>query len=91
LTKEGIAFVGKSISTFVLEYGGIAFIVAGAFIVAFPSILNYGIVTGIKVHNLDDLNIGFFLVIIVVIVLGFIGYKRAIDRATSNPMFSHTD
>ncbi|MGC8496912.1 MAG: hypothetical protein ACP5NL_02790 [Thermoplasmata archaeon] len=91
LTKDGIAFVGKSISTFVLEYGGIAFIVAGAFIVVFPSILNYGIVTGIKVHNLDDLNIGFFLVIIVVIVLGFIGYKRAIDRATSNPMFSNID
>ncbi|MEM3206316.1 MAG: hypothetical protein QW302_05320 [Thermoplasmatales archaeon] len=85
LTKEGIAFVGKTISTYVLEYGGIAFIVAGSSILAFPEILSYGVITPIKVHNLHDLGVGFFLVIIVVVVIGLIGYRIALKEATSNP------
>ncbi|MEL9914610.1 MAG: hypothetical protein QXY77_01730, partial [Thermoplasmatales archaeon] len=76
---------GKTISTYVLEYGGIAFIVAGSSILAFPKILSYGIITPIKVHNLHDLGVGFFLVIIVVVVIGLIGYRIALKEATSNP------
>ncbi len=86
LTKEGIAFVGKTISTYVLQYGGIAFIVAGGAILAFPQMLNFGIITPVKVHNLHNLGIGFFLVIIVVVVIGILGYKVAMKRALSNPI-----
>ncbi len=89
LTKEGIAYVGKTISTFVLEYGGLAFIVSGIAIILFPSILDYGVVTPIYVHNLHNLGIGFFLVIIAVVVIGIIGYKYAISKALKNPMLSH--
>lgn len=89
LTKEGIAFVGKTITTYVLEYGGIAFIVAGGLILAFPQILSFGIITPIKVHNLHDLGIGFFLVIIVVVVIGILGYRVALRRALSNPLLVH--
>ncbi|MGC8563017.1 MAG: hypothetical protein ACP5NO_07500 [Thermoplasmata archaeon] len=85
LTKEGIAFVGKTISTYVLEYGGIAFIVAGGAILAFPGILSFGIITPLKVHNLHDLGVGFFLVIIVVVVIGILGYRIAIRKAVANP------
>ena len=85
LSKQGIAFVGKTISTYVLQYGGLAFIVAGAAILAFPEILNFGIITPVKVHNLHDLGVGFFLVIIVVVVIGILGYRIAIRKAMSNP------
>jgi hypothetical protein len=84
---SGIAFVGKTISTYVLEYGGLAFIVGGAAILYAPWLLNIAIVTPIYIHNLHDLGIGFFLVVIVVVVIGLVGYKRAINLAQRNPRF----
>ncbi|MEM0074638.1 MAG: hypothetical protein QW091_01410 [Candidatus Micrarchaeaceae archaeon] len=81
LTSEGVAFVSKYISKNVLYYGGIAFVVAGLIILAFPNILNLGINTGIKIHNLDNLNIGFFLVILVVGVIGIVSYLLGIKKA----------
>ncbi len=87
LNIQGIAFVGKTISTYVLEYGGLAFIVAGAAILYAPWLLNLAIVTPIYVHNLHDLGIGFFLVIAVVVVIGLAGYRRAISMAQRNPRF----
>jgi hypothetical protein len=81
LTENGIKFVARTISGFVLRYGGIAFIVGGILILVFPQLLSYGINTGIKVHNLDNLGIGFFLVIISVVVIGIIGYFSAMSRA----------
>jgi hypothetical protein len=82
LTRNGIAYVAKSISRYVLTYGGIAFVIAGAAILAFPQLLDYGITTGIHVHNLDNLGIGFFLVIVAVVVIGFLGYSTSIRKAT---------
>jgi len=82
LTERGIKFVSVFMSSYVLKYGGIAFIIGGIVVLAFPQILNYAINTGIKVHNLHSLGIGFFLVIISVIVIGFIGYFKAMRSAT---------
>jgi len=81
LTSEGIAFVSKYISKNVLYYGGIAFIVAGIIVLAFPQILGIGINTGIKIHNLDNLDIGFFLVVVVVGVIGILSYWLGIRKA----------
>jgi len=81
LTKEGVAFVSKYISRNVLYYGGIAFIIAGLLVLAFPNILNFGIQTGIKIHNLDNLDIGFFLVVIVVGIIGIVSYYLGIKKA----------
>jgi len=81
LSKEGIEFVSKYISKSVLFYGGIAFVIAGALILAFPQITNFGIQTGIKIHNLDNLDIGFFLVVIVVGVIGIVSYYLGIRKA----------
>lgn len=91
LNLQGIAFVGKTISTYVLEYGGIAFIVGGAAILYAPWLLNLAIVTPIYVHNLHDLGIGFFLVITVVVIIGLVGYKRAMSMAERNPKFIRQD
>ncbi len=81
LTKNGIAFVAKSISRYVLTYGGLAFIIAGTFILIFPQLLDYGISTGVHVHNLDNLGIGFFLVIFAVVIIGFFGYSTSVKKA----------
>jgi hypothetical protein len=48
--------------------GGILFAVAGAAGLAVPSVMTAGIATGIHVHNLDQLNIGTLLVILVIAV-----------------------
>ncbi len=81
LTERGIKFVSVFMSSYVLKYGGIAFVIGGIVVLIFPQILNYAINTGIKIHNLDSLGIGFFLVIISVVVIGFIGYFRAMENA----------
>ena len=81
LTKQGITFVSRSISSDVLLYGGIAFAVGGIAILAFPQLLTYAIVTPIKIHNLHNLGIGFFLVIIVVIVIGLLSYRASMKKA----------
>ena len=64
-----------------LTYGGVAFIIAGAAILIFPQLLEYGISTGVHVHNLDNLGIGFFLVIFAVVIIGFLGYSTSIKKA----------
>ncbi|MCL5441291.1 MAG: hypothetical protein M1468_01335, partial [Candidatus Thermoplasmatota archaeon] len=37
--------------------------------------------TGVHVHNLDNLGIGFFLVIFAVVIIGFLGYSRSVKKA----------
>lgn len=81
LTKKGIAFLARSISSDVLFYGGLAFVVAGALIEVFPQLLTFGIVTPLKIHNLHDLGVGFFIVIIVVVLISLISYRVSIKKA----------
>lgn len=81
LTTKGLHMVSSGISKYVLTYGGIAFAIAGVSVLAFPGLNNISIITGIKIHNLDSLGIGFFLVVTVVIVIGFVGYFRSMRMA----------
>ena len=74
-----------------LECGGIAFIASGAAILYAPWLLNLAIVTPIYVHNLHDLGIGFSLIITVVVIIGLVGYKRAIGMAERYPRFIKQD
>ncbi|MCL5405083.1 MAG: hypothetical protein M1125_04625 [Candidatus Marsarchaeota archaeon] len=83
LTKKGMSFVARSISSDVLYWGGLAFVVAGLLIIAFPQILTFGVITPLKVHNLHDLGVGFFLVILVVVIIGIVSYFRSVRKATS--------
>ncbi len=81
LTKEDIAYVARGISHFVLSYGGIAFVIAGIITLIFPVLWDYNIITGIKIHNLDVLGLPFFLVVLSVAVIGYIGYKISLRNA----------
>ncbi len=81
LTKEGIDFVTGNITTSVLLYGGLAFAISGLLVIAMPSILNIGLNTGIKVHNLDNLGIGFFLVVSSVGLVGIVSFFSAMRKA----------
>jgi hypothetical protein len=85
LTIKGIHFVSRSISSDVLEYGGLAFVIGGIAVLLYPGLINIGINTGIKVHNLDNLGIGFFLVIFSVVVVAFLSYRHAIRKASQMP------
>ena len=81
LTKRGIAFVSRTISSDVLEYGGLAFVIGGIAVLLYPNLINIGINTGIKIHNLDNLGIGFFLVIFAVVMIGILSYRHSIKKA----------
>lgn len=81
LSKKGVSYVARRISISVLSYGGVAFMIGGLAVLAFPGIMGVGISTGLKIHNLDSLDMGFFLVVISVAVIGLISYLFAVRRA----------
>lgn len=81
LTSKGIQVVSKGITKYVLTYGGIAFALAGMMVLAFPGLDSVSIFTGIKIHNLDSLGIGFFLVVTVVVGIGIYAYLKSMRTA----------
>ena len=81
LSKEGIAYVSKSISMYVLTYGGAAFVLGGIMVLLFPQILGYNLITPVAVHNLHELGLGFILVIVSVVIVGMTGYVKAMKDA----------
>jgi hypothetical protein len=82
INKRGLEFVARYISSSILLYGGIIFVIAGLAVVMFPPLLSFGIATGVRVPNLDYIDIGFILVVIVVVALGVISYLKAISIAS---------
>ncbi len=81
LSKQGVNFVTRFMSGNTLYYGGALFALAGALMIAFPSLAGFGIATSINIPNLNSLDLGFFLVVGVVLIIGvtsyFIGVKKA--------------
>lgn len=81
LGEKGLRYVSRGISSWVLAYGGMVFAVGGLLTIAYPGIFSIVINTGIKVHNLDQLGIGFFMVIISVVIIGIVAYVVMMRRA----------
>ncbi len=81
LSREGVSYVSRRISISVLSYGGIAFLIAGLAILAFPSLMDVGISTGVRIHNIDSLGLGFFMVVISVAVVGIVSYLVSVRKA----------
>ena len=81
LSLQGIQTVARGMSSYVLTYGGSAFVIAGIVTIIFPVLWNYGIDTGLKVHNLDVLGLPFFIVIFSVAVIGVIAYEINMHKA----------
>ncbi len=83
LTSRGLEFLAHFMSSYVLLYGGIVFMLAGISSFVFPVLLNAGVSTGIPVYNLNSFNLGFVLVIITVGIIGLAAYLKGIKIAKS--------
>ncbi len=70
LSEKQIKYIGRKTAGRTLWYGGIAFAVIGAFVIAFPSISSFAISTGNPIPNLDTIDIATILVLFVVGVIG---------------------
>lgn len=84
--KKGLDFIARSMTKNILYYGGLVFVISGILILLFPNILNYKITTGLQIHNLDNLDIGFFLVIFIVIVIGLASFFSALKQVKKQNM-----
>lgn len=81
LSEDGVKIVGRRSAGRVLYYGGWVFVLAGLLIVIFPSIDSWAIATGIPIPNLDAVDIGFLLVVIVVGGLGVYSIIKGYSEA----------
>jgi sulfite exporter TauE/SafE len=69
ITEKGIQYVARKTSGLTLFWGGLSFIAAAILEFIFPQLIKIGIITPIKVHNLHNIGIGFFLVIFIVLII----------------------
>ncbi len=81
ISMKGLQFIARYISSSVLLYGGLAFLIAGVSIIIFPQILTFGVITPLQIHNLHDLGVGFFIVIFAVVIIGLVAYRNAMKIA----------
>ena len=79
-SEKEIVFIGRETSGSMLAYGGMAFVLGGAFLLLFPGIANFSVPTGINIPNLDSINLGILLVMTTVIVVAIPSYFLAIRR-----------
>jgi len=70
MDENDIKYIGKSTAGKTLYYGGLAFFFIGIFLILIPTIDDFAISTGVSIPNLNALDIGFFLVITVVGIIG---------------------
>jgi hypothetical protein len=70
MSQEEVKTVGKKTAGKTLYYGGMAFVAAGVLVVTLPLVDSWAIGTGNPIPNLDAINIGFLLVVLVVGVIG---------------------
>ncbi len=80
--------LGLTVAWRTLGVGGVAFVLAGLFGVAFPDLAGWSISSGVHVHNLDHIGLPFLLVVIVVGVAGMgslAGELRKIPRRPPAP------
>jgi hypothetical protein len=81
LSASSKAFIGRFVSGNTLLYGGLLFMFAGLLGLVVPSVSNWSVNTGIKVHNLDSINFGLVLVVLVVAGVGGISMWIAVRKA----------
>jgi hypothetical protein len=70
LGEDAVRKLGAATAGRTLYYGGLAFVLIGALVIALPSIDSFAISTGIPIPNLDAFDIGLILVLIVVGAIG---------------------
>jgi len=81
LPEQAIALVARRVAGTTLWWGGLAFAAAGLVSLFAPQLVAWQIVTPLRVHNLDQLDIGFLLVVVVVLGVGGGSLARALREA----------
>ncbi len=84
LSEGDIKNVALKTSFRTLKWGGIAFVIAGAFGLAFPSAASFSVSTGIHIHNLDSLGLPIILVMLIVPIIGVGGLIVEIKAMTKS-------
>lgn len=74
LNENARIYLARLMSGRVLAWGGIGFTFVGMSGLIFPAIGDYQISTGIKIHNLDQLGLGFFLAVILLFSVAAISF-----------------
>ena len=80
LSMKSKAFIARFVSGNTLLYGGALFMLAGLVGLIIPAVSNFSINTGIQVHNLDSINMGLILVVVVVAGVGGVSMWKALQR-----------
>ena len=70
LGEDAIRKLGAATAGRTLYYGGMAFVVIGALVIALPSLDQFAISTGVPIPNLNAFDVGLLLVLIVVGAIG---------------------
>lgn len=82
LTVDQIKYVGRTTAARTLYLGGLAFVLIGGLVAAFPILSRLGINTGTSVPNLNSIGVATVAVVLVVGVIGFgslyKGYKEMV-------------
>ncbi len=86
LSASSKAFIGQFVSGNTLLYGGALFMLAGILGLVVPSISDWSVKTGIKVHNLHSINVGLILVVLVVAGVGGVSMWLALRKVRRNPV-----
>lgn len=76
--RKGIEFIARQTSGSTLLWGGLAFIFAAILELIFPAVMETGILTPIKVHNLHSLGVGFFLAIFIIFFIMTASFIKSI-------------
>ncbi len=90
LAEDARIYVARAVAGRTLAWGGLAFVAVALLGLWFPRIGELQIHTGIHVHNLANLGVGFFLVIIIIFVVSVYSFVRSLrelktGRALSQP------
>ena len=85
LGEDAIKIVARRSAGRTLYYGGLAFVIIGAFVILFPPLDSFVISTGVPIPNLNAFDIGLLLVLIVVGAIGVGGliksYREVVEEA----------
>jgi hypothetical protein len=88
LGDRALKFFARSVSGKTLAYGGLAFVAAGVAGLIAPKLFGWSFATGIRVHNLAHLGVGFVLVVIVVVTIAgsasYTAYREISKRAEAS-------
>ncbi len=78
IPKKGIEYIAKRTSGLTLFWGGLTFVFVAILEFAFPKLIQIGIITPIKVHNLHSLGVGFFLVVFIISFIMVISFIKSL-------------